>query len=76
MKPLAYVRTNPFLVTIIISFSVCSTLYPADLVSGKWKCEGKGLEEDDIYSVLEFQQSGETVAGSITYGERDRLQYP
>jgi hypothetical protein len=73
MKSLACVRTKSFLEAIIISLSVCSTLYSSDSLSGKWRCEGKGWEGDDVYFVLDLKQSGDIVTGSITYGEGEAV---
>ena len=46
-----------------------STLWSADLVTGKWNCSGKGPDDEDVQFVLDLKQSGEKVTGTLTVGE-------
>ena len=73
MSLLACARSNSIFLIIFISLSRCSMTFSTDLVSGKWSCEGKGLQGDNVYFVLDLKQSGETVTGSVTYGEGEAV---
>ena len=45
------------------------TVYPADLITGKWNCSGKGPNDEDLQFVLDLRQSGEKVTGTLTVGD-------
>jgi hypothetical protein len=46
--------------------SVCAS---EDLVSGRWRCVGKGFSNEDIHFTLNLRQAGEAVTGTVTVGE-------
>jgi hypothetical protein len=45
-----------------------STRASEDLVSGKWRCHGKGPSGEDVDFVLDLKQSGDSVTGTVTVG--------
>ncbi len=46
-----------------------STRASEDLVSGRWRCHGKGPSGEDVHFVLDLKQSGDSVTGTVTVGE-------
>jgi hypothetical protein len=40
-----------------------------DLVSGQWRCIGRGFENEDLHFVLKLKQVGENVKGTVQVGD-------
>src|SRR5262245_60869957 len=58
------------IVFFLCQLSLCiSTRASDDLVSGKWRCHGKGPSGEDVHFVLDLKQSGDSVTGTVTVGD-------
>lgn len=60
-------------VCLFVSFLIglCSSIYSEDSVSGKWRCVGKGLADEDVLFVLDLKQRGGTITGTATTDESE-----
>jgi len=53
---------------VVIVCLNAAMLHAADLVTGKWECNGDGINGEAVQYILDLKQSGEQVTGSIFYG--------
>ncbi len=48
-----------------------SSIYSENTVSGKWRCVGRDLADEDVVFVLDLKQTGGTVTGTATTDETE-----